>query len=353
MFFLNVNLIKVKKLAKSNIHFTSNDFAEIADIVYSERSPRHNFNKLKRKVVDISDDPNFLCMTTNLIDFKISDNSVVFCNTNELDNLFYHLKKINELKNITLITHQTDQLITKTLYEKKPKSILNWYSVNVDYKTENLHPIPIGLASDFSLKNLTRESFDDLLIGNFKKTNTDLYLNFNINTNFKERQRIEKLFKNKKYAKIDLENPNKDRYLNNIKKFGFVLCPWGNGVDTHRLWETLYAGSIPVTKWHYTYKCTEGLPVLFVERYEDINEDLLTTFMNSLNVQNYNFEPLTKNYWVNKIKNNSEMGREFYVSENSFETLLFRYKKNILRLVNSSFKRIITIINKLYKKLLS
>ena len=40
------------------------------------------------------------------------------------------------------------------------------------------------------------------------------------------------------------------------------------------------------------------------------------------------------------FKNNSEMGREFYVSENSFETLLFRYKKNILRLVNSSFKKI-------------
>jgi hypothetical protein len=30
--------------------------------------------------------------------------------------------------------------------------------------------------------------------------------------------------------------------------FRFVACPRGNGTDTHRFWETLYRGSIPVVK---------------------------------------------------------------------------------------------------------
>lgn len=37
-------------------------------------------------------------------------------------------------------------------------------------------------------------------------------------------------------------------YLRSISEHDFVLCPRGNGRDTHRLWETLYLGSIPIVK---------------------------------------------------------------------------------------------------------
>ncbi len=341
----------MNELNKSNFYITSNDFAEIADVIYSERKSQFELDYLESKIVDISNNPNFLCMTTNLLNFKIYDNSVIFCNTDHIDNLFFHLRKIKNLKNITLITHQTDQMITKTLYQKKPKSILNWYSVNIDYKSADLHSIPIGLASDFSLKNLTKRNFSNFVKENYKKDNSEIYLNFNINTNFKERKGIQELFKNKKYATIDLGEPDKKNYLRNIKKFGFILCPWGNGVDTHRFWETLYAGSIPVTKWHQTYKCAENLPVLFVDEYEEINEDLLENFMNTLDSRNYNFETLTKDYWVKRIQENSLMGAGYQVTEKNFETLFFKYKKNILKIIKSKTKKIKTLKNRLYKKL--
>ena len=340
----------VNKLSRNNLHITSNDFAEIANINYSERRSQFKVNNLERKIVDISNDPNFLCMTTNLVKFKIYDNSVIFCNTDQVDNLFYHIRKIDNLKNLTLITHQTDQMINKTFYRKKPKSILNWYSVNIDYESADLHSIPIGLASDFSLKNLTKENFNDLSKASFKKENSEIYLNFNINTNFKERNSIQELFKNKKYATIDLDEPDNNKYLKNIRRFGFVLCPWGNGVDTHRFWETLYAGSIPVTKWHQTYKCAENLPVLFVDKYEDIDEGLLKNYMHTLDTQNYNFETLTKDYWMKRIQKDSLKGVEYYVIENNFETLIFKYKKKIAKILKSKMKNFITLKNRLYKK---
>ena len=37
-----------------------------------------------------------------------------------------------------------------------------------------------------------------------------------------------------------------DEYLGELKQYRFVACPRGNGVDTHRLWETIYLGSTPV-----------------------------------------------------------------------------------------------------------
>ena len=342
----------MNELIKNNLYITSNDFADIADVNYSERRSQFKVNNLDRKIVEISNDPNFLCLTTNLINFKVFDNSVIFCNTNQVDNLFYHIKKLDNLKNITLITHQTDQMIDKSFYQKKPESIINWYSVNVDYKSDYLHSIPIGLASDFSLKNLTKENFDDFSIENFKKDNSKIYLNFNINTNFKERNGIQEFFKNKEFATLDLVEPNKNKYLKNIKRFGFVLCPWGNGIDTHRFWETLYAGSIPVTKWHQTYKAAENLPVLFVDNYEDITEDLLRNYMDGLTLQNYNFEVLTKDYWVKRIKSDSLKGVEYHIKENDFETLMFKYKKNIVKIFKSKIKNITTLKNRFTKKFL-
>ena len=342
----------MNELIKNNLYITSNDFADIADVNYSERRSQFKVNTLDRKIVEISNDPNFSCLTTNLINFKVFDNSVIFCNTNQVDNLFYHIKKLDNLKNITLITHQTDQMIDKSFYQKKPESIINWYSVNVDYKSDYLHSIPIGLASDFSLKNLTKESFHDFSIENFKKDNSKIYLNFNINTNFKERNGIQEFFKNKEFATLDLVEPNKNKYLKNIKRFGFVLCPWGNGIDTHRFWETLYAGSIPVTKWHQTYKAAENLPVLFVDNYEDITEDLLRNYMDGLTLQNYNFEVLTKDYWVKRIKSDSLKGVEYHIKENDFETLMFKYKKNIVKIFKSKIKNITTLKNRFTKKFL-
>ena len=62
----------------------------------------------------------------------------------------------------------------------------------------------------------------------------------------------------------------------------------GNGIDTHRFWETLYLGSIPITKSYYLSR-VKHLSVLFVEDYKDINF-CYYTFMHSLDVENINLE---------------------------------------------------------------
>lgn len=37
-----------------------------------------------------------------------------------------------------------------------------------------------------------------------------------------------------------------EEYQAKLALYKFVLCPRGNGIDTHRFWETLYKGNLPV-----------------------------------------------------------------------------------------------------------
>jgi hypothetical protein len=47
--------------------------------------------------------------------------------------------------------------------------------------------------------------------------------------------------------------------------FKFVACPRGNGTDTHRFWETLYRGSIPVVKESAWSKSIADLEIPLVQ----------------------------------------------------------------------------------------
>tara|TARA_B100001996_G_scaffold140942_2_gene107176 strand:- start:7881 stop:8909 length:1029 start_codon:yes stop_codon:yes gene_type:complete len=336
----------------NNLFITSNDFSKFSDFIYSDRESLDDKNFLEdTEVIEISKDPQFRCLTYKKLNFEIKSGDVIFCNTNQIDNLFYHLKKFNKLENLSLITHQTDKLITKKDFEKRPASIYKWFSVNVGYNNKSLIPIPIGLASDFSLKNLNSTDFSDFNKNNFYKDEIKMYINFKTNTNFHERKLLYKQFENKSWVDIDPPDLNKNIYLNKLKISSFVLCPWGNGIDTHRFWETLYSGSIPVTKKHKTYEAAKDLPVLFVDDYNEIGFDLLSDFMKNLDLKKYNFKKLTKNYWNEEVSNKKKYSNFEKIIETKFESSLFRIKRNIYKIYNSYIKKLKTFFYRVKKKL--
>ena len=56
----------------------------------------------------------------------------------------------------------------------------------------------------------------------------------------------------------------------------FVLSPRGNGLDCFRTWEALALGTIPIVKKSGPFDAIyEGLPVLLVDRWEDVTLELL------------------------------------------------------------------------------
>ena len=102
-----------------------------------------------------------------------------------------------------------------------------------------------------------------------------MYININENTNKDARGNIniEKSFTVKGRVPFT-------EYADDIMKSYFVLCPRGNGLDTHRAWEAYYLDSIPVVEDNYMNRAifSGEKPVMFVQDMRDVTELSLRTF---------------------------------------------------------------------------
>lgn len=132
-----------------------------------------------------------------------------------------------------------------------------------------------------------------------------VYMNHNIKTNPKERQHLYDLFKDEIW--VTAENGTNgngfDRYMDNIYNHRFVICPRGNGIDTHRFWECLYMNSVPIVKKDINNWFYNDLPVLYVNNWEELNEELLIDMWDIYKDGKYDKKKLTFEYWKNKIYN--------------------------------------------------
>ena len=61
----------------------------------------------------------------------------------------------------------------------------------------------------------------------------------------------------------------------NMTEYAFVLSPFGNGMDCHRTWEALLCGCIPIVRSPIFNEMFDDLPVLIVDKWEDITLQLL------------------------------------------------------------------------------
>ena len=305
-------------MKKSEI-LTSNNFAKSSDLVYSEIITNSDFENLKLDDISIVDkNERFTFYKKNK--FSLSENTIIFTNSLMIESLFNDLRNIN-FTNLKLITSQTDRMINKKLFEKMPNCISKWYSVNVNYADKKLIPIPLGLANNYSPKNLLSKDFGDI---DFETMKIDkIYINFNKYTNLKERHHLYDLFQNFNWATIDRKILDFKEYQDNLKNHKFVLCPWGNGVDTHRIWEALYSGSIPVIKDHITFKCLKSLPVIFIDDFKNLNHDYLIDKSKELEPISIGDEFLNLKYWIKKVRNNEYVDESHKININC-DDLFFR-----------------------------
>ena len=323
--------------------FSSNDIAEIANIIYSEVLSPKLFQKRKPKNIQI------IVKNENLIFYKlrkfvVKEGDIIFTHTGNLDNLFFLLRNINKDFNLTLITHQSDQIINEKMYSKKPLCIKTWFALNVDFDDPNLIPLPLGVANEYSYKKniVMSNNNNKLKISTYQKDKLTVYLNFNVTTNYLERQWIKDFFDNKKWVQIE-DNPIEiEEYRKKVIDSTFVMCPPGNGTETHRMWEALFLGSIPIVKNHITYKNIQDLPVFFVDDFKEVSEDSLNKFLKSLTKKpDLNLDKLSILYWHQEIQNKSiQTNRQLVISESRIITKYFQIRSNITTKAKSNSKKV-------------
>jgi hypothetical protein len=57
----------------------------------------------------------------------------------------------------------------------------------------------------------------------------------------------------------------------------FAACPRGNGIDTHRVWEALYLGVVPVVERSPSVEhfAAQGLPMVVVDGWSEVTPERL------------------------------------------------------------------------------
>jgi len=87
----------------------------------------------------------------------------------------------------------------------------------------------------------------------------------------------------------------------NMGKYAFVLSPPGNGFDCIRTFEALCMGCIVIMQKNFLEIIYTDLPILLVDEYSDINEQLLKDTLISFSKKSFNYEKLTFEYWKNLV----------------------------------------------------
>ena len=273
-----------------------------------------NFKKISNVILD-----------TDSIDISrfSQTKNIIFCKTDLVEKLFNLLAR-HKSKNI-LITHQSDLSVNyeSTIetqgiqgavgFKKKPDNILLWYAQNVNYKNENLIPLPLGIENHCGPSkgtlidlNFLKEYQQDYKIK--EKIIDKIYCNFKVK-NHPDRVYAEKFFLDSGLGYFDNQGIPSKEFHNNLSKYLFVASPRGNGIDCHRTWESLMMGSIPIVKKHFMFDSYKNLPIIQVENWSDLlDTNILEEFI--LKYKNgelfKNMEELTMDYWFTKIKNSFE-----------------------------------------------
>ena len=187
------------------------------------------------------------------------------------------------LNDFVLVTHNSDGEIKNNIEVNKIlncNKLLKWYGQNICFEHPKLLFLPIGIAnSQWEHGNLVL--FNDAhFIENITKINK-VYFNFNINTNESKRKICYDSIKNK------LEWLNNTAPVENLKRlstYEFCICPEGNGVDTHRLWECLYLKVVPVVIESEFTKILQdnGVPLFILDSWNNFD-------VSKLNYSNFNF----------------------------------------------------------------
>lgn len=226
-----------------------------------------------------------------------ADSKIIYTNTNFILQLFAKLEQMDFAnESLVIVSHNSDYNVNEM---KIPDCVRKWFSTNVNFYHEKLQSIPIGLENECWFPEIHKKEKMLKKLDEPKNIKNLLYVNHRIETNPKERQEPYNLFKDKDWATIvyGRNGENFDEYLDNIYNHNFVLCPDGNGIDTHRIWEVLYMGSIPVAKEGINIEFFAELPIVRTKKWSWI-DDRLQIFCP---IDNEKYDMLSFTYWKNFI----------------------------------------------------
>lgn len=92
-----------------------------------------------------------------------------------------------------------------------------------------------------------------------------------------------------------------ENYMKELKTYKFCVSPPGRGIDTHRAWEALMMGTIPIMISTTQDHLFERLPVIIIDSWEQITKPFLLEKYSDIIQKTYDFDILYTHYWDNML----------------------------------------------------
>ena len=222
----------------------------------------------------------------------------------------------------TLVVGHSDNEVTLPMVE----DVLNHtqyrfiYASNVSSeaaKLVNVYDLPLGIPNkENQSKTHIIQGEQTLLTRAWKKGQRNagsegpsIYANFSVRTNPSVRNKVMGIANSlSKVKKGTFRLSKKGRLLDlvSMAECGIVLCPRGNGMDTHRVWETLLVGAIPalLASDHSARLLRElNLPHIALTSWEELRDypTIAARYLDCIK-ESWDFSGLSASWWISRIE---------------------------------------------------
>ena len=215
-----------------------------------------------------------------------------------------------------LITHNSDINLTdelvKDVWSRHPH-LKAWFGQNVRARHPKLCPIPLGLERARWFPEIgKKEQLNNLARAPRPAPSSLCLANFSLSTNRAVRSACARVARAElgPYATSQVCETlppctfvSYRSFLQEILRHKFVLCPEGNGLDTHRQCETLYLGRIPVVTRSAAIEAFASLPMVILESWSELSCEVLENYEQRFRQGKiaYDLEKLCMSYWKKRI----------------------------------------------------
>ena len=173
------------------------------------------------------------------------------------------------------------------------------------------HPLPLGLTNPTSETPLHEIYGDQTVMMEAFETASPpeagqarKLANFSVDTAPHHRQRLAAIIQTAPSVLVTELKPTRSArltFLRDARSAGFVLCPEGRGMDTHRLYETLYMGATPVLlRGNYQWKLCQmfGWPAVGLRSWDELlSANSPIKNMPPTNFQRGGIDWLSRSFW--------------------------------------------------------
>lgn len=230
------------------------------------------------------------------LNYKPFDNPpIVYCNSSLISrdkpkllesDLYGKLKYFQNP--FILILHNSDQNFDdKYLDYLEITNCKKIFTQNINCEHEDVIPLPIGIANSF-WKHGDEKAVTEKL-QNLKEKTDFVYFNFTVNGGMRDEVRPQC-----HQAMLDkgvpfIENLPYREYIEKLSNYKYSICPEGNGIDTHRLWESLYLKVIPIANNNILNRYfSQYFPIILVDDWNKLDlEQLKANYETLNNWENY------------------------------------------------------------------